>query len=126
MYFCTGAMHAPHHVPKDGADKYNKASSTAAGMLTAHRCSRSRRRGIEPANTKLSRHDPDVQDWEKLPADERRLYARMMEVFAGFLEHTDHYIGELIAFLKDLGQYENTLIMVISTTAPARGGRTAR
>src|SRR5262245_21954269 len=52
-----------------------------------------------PANIKLSRHDPDVQDWNKLSADERRLYARMMEVFAGFLEHTDHYLGELIAFL---------------------------
>ena len=57
-----------------------------------------------PQNTTLSRHDPDVQDWDKLPADERRLYARMMEVFAGFLEHTDHYIGELIAFLKEHGR----------------------
>ena len=64
-----------------------------------------------------------MQDWDKLPADERRLYARMMEVFAGFLEHTDHYIGELIAFLKEMGEYENTLIMVISDNgASAEGG----
>jgi arylsulfatase len=81
--------------------------------------------GILPANTKLSRHDPDVQDWNKLSADERRLYARMMEVFAGFLEHTDHHIGELIAFLKDIGEYENTLIMVVSDNgASAEGGPT--
>ncbi|WP_235726611.1 sulfatase-like hydrolase/transferase [Methylocaldum szegediense] len=79
--------------------------------------------GLVPANTKLSPHDPDVQDWNTLSGDERRLYARMMEVFAGFLEHTDHYIGELIAFLKDLGEYENTLIMVISDNgASAEGG----
>ena len=79
--------------------------------------------GIIPDNTMLSRHDPDVQDWGKLSADERRLYARMMEVFAGFAEHTDHYIGELIAFLKEIGEYDNTLIMVISDNgASAEGG----
>jgi arylsulfatase len=79
--------------------------------------------GILPANTNLSRHDPDVQDWNKLSADERRLYARMMEVFAGYLEHTDHHIGELIAFLKEMGEYDNTLIMVVSDNgASAEGG----
>jgi len=81
--------------------------------------------GLIPANTELSRPDPDVQDWDKLSADERRLDARMMEVFTGFLEHTDHYIGELIAFLKELGEYENTLIMLIPDNgASAEGGPT--
>ena len=79
--------------------------------------------GIIPKNTTLSRHDPDVQDWKKLSANERKLYARMMEVFAGFLTHVDHHIGELIKFLKDLGEYDNTLIMVISDNgASAEGG----
>src|SRR5262249_7414152 len=73
----------------------------------------------------LSRHDPDVQDWEKLPADERKLYARMMEVFAGFLEHTDHHIGRLIKFLEGIGELDNTLIMLISDNgASAEGGPT--
>ena len=68
-----------------------------------------------------------MQDWSKLSADERRLYSRMMEVFAGFLEHTDHYIGELIAFLKDIGEHDNTLIMVVSDNgASAEGGPTGR
>src|SRR5215470_16908823 len=63
------------------------------------------------------------KDWDKLSADEHKLYARMMEVFAGFLEHTDHHIGELIAFLKEIGEYENTLIMVVSDNgASAEGG----
>jgi arylsulfatase A-like enzyme len=60
--------------------------------------------GIIPNNTVLSRHDPDVQDWSKLSADERRLYAPMMEVFAGFLEHTDHHIGRLIDFHREWRQ----------------------
>ena len=73
----------------------------------------------------LSRHDPDVPDWNGLSADEKRLYARMMEVFAGFLEHTDHCIGELISFLKEIGEYDNTMIMVISDNgASSEGGPT--
>jgi arylsulfatase A-like enzyme len=123
MYFCTGAMHAPHHVPKEWADKYKGKFDAGWDTYRTQVFAKQKALGIVPANTTLSRHDPDVQDWDKLPADERRLSARMMEIFAGFLEHTDHYIGELIAFLKELGEYENTLIMVISDNgASAEGG----
>jgi arylsulfatase A-like enzyme len=123
MYFCTGAMHAPHHVPKEWADKYKGQFDDGWDAYREKVFANQKKMGIVPPDTQLSRHDPDVQDWSKLPADERRLYARMMEVFAGFLEHTDHYIGELIAFLKELGEYENTLIMVISDNgASAEGG----
>ena len=123
MYFCTGAMHAPHHVPKAWADRYKGQFDDGWDVYRQKVFARQKELGIIPKSTALSRHDPDVQDWTKLPADERRIYARMMEVFAGFLEHTDHYIGELIAFLKELGEYENTLIMVISDNgASAEGG----
>ena len=125
MYFCPGAMHAPHHVPKEWADKYKGAFDDGWDAYREKTFERQKKLGVIPANTKLSRHDPDVQDWSKLSADERRLYARMMEVFAGFLEHTDHYIGELIGFLKEIGEYENTLIMVISDNgASSEGGPT--
>jgi arylsulfatase A-like enzyme len=125
MYFCTGAMHAPHHVPKDWADKYKGQFDQGWDAYREQVFVKQKQLGILPPDTKLSRHDPDVQDWEKLSADERRLYARMMEVFAGFLEHTDHYIGELIAFLKEIGEYDNTLIMLISDNgASAEGGPT--
>jgi arylsulfatase A-like enzyme len=125
MYFCTGAMHAPHHVPKEWADKYKGQFDKGWDAYREQVFAKQKQLGILPPNTKLSRHDPDVQDWGKLSADERRLYARMMEVFAGFLEHTDHYIGELIAFLKEIGEYENTLIMLISDNgASAEGGPT--
>src|SRR5262249_11126425 len=123
MYFATGAMHAPHHVPKEWADKYKGKFDAGWDAYRRQVFDKQKALGILAAITTLSRHDPDVQDWEKLSADERRLYARMMEVFAGFLEHTDHYIGELIAFLKDMGQYDNTLIMVVSDNgASAEGG----
>ena len=125
MYFCTGAQHAPHHVPKEWADKYKGKFDKGWDAYRDETFARQMKLGILPKGTTLSRHDPDVQDWSKLSADERRLYARMMEVFAGFLEHTAHYIGELIAFLKEIGEYENTLIMLISDNgASAEGGPT--
>lgn len=125
MYFCTGAMHAPHHVPKEWADKYKGQFDDGWDAYREKVFARQKEMGIIPPNTILSRHDPDVQDWNSLSADERKLYARMMEVFAGFLEHTDHYIGELIQFLKEMGEYENTLIMVISDNgASSEGGPT--
>ena len=81
--------------------------------------------GIVPADAELSRHDPDVPDWESLSDDERRLYARVMEVFAGFLAHTDHHIGRLLDFLRKIGEFDNTLIMVVSDNgASAEGGLT--
>jgi arylsulfatase len=123
MYFCSGAMHAPHHVPREWADKYKGKFDEGWDAYRQQVFEKQKALGLVPSTATLSRHDPDVQDWSKLPVGERRLYARMMEVFAGFLEHTDHYIGELIAFLKDLGEYENTLIMVISDNgASAEGG----
>ena len=125
QYFCTGAMHAPHHVPKEWADRYAGQFDQGWEAYRQQTFSRQKQLGIIPANAILSPPDPDVPDWSSLSADERRLYARMMEVFAGFLEHTDHYIGELIAFLKQIGEYENTLIMVISDNgASSEGGPT--
>lgn len=125
MYFCTGAMHAPHHVPAEWADKYKGQFDDGWDAYRQKTFAKQKELGIIPPNTVLSHHDPDVQDWESLSADEKKLYARMMEVFAGFLEHTDHYIGELIKFLKDMGEYENTLIMLISDNgASSEGGPT--
>ncbi len=125
LYFCPGAMHAPHHVPKEWADRYKGAFDEGWDAYREQVFAKQKQTGILPPGTRLSRHDPDVQDWHALSADERKLYARMMEVFAGFLEHTDHYIGELIAFLKDLGEYDNTLIMLVSDNgASAEGGPT--
>ena len=78
--------------------------------------------GIIPKDAELSRHDPDVPDWDKLPDGEKKLYARMMEVFAGFLTHTDYHYGRLFNFLKTIGEFENALIMFISDNSTSSEG----
>ena len=78
-----------------------------------------------PADAELSRHDPDVPDWESLSPDARRLAARLMEVYAGFLRTPTTSIGRVLDFLKETGQFDNTLIMVVSDNgASAEGGPT--
>jgi arylsulfatase A-like enzyme len=125
LYFCPGACHAPHHVPKEWADKYKGKFDDGWDKLRERTFARQKELGIVPANAELSRHDPDVPEWDSLSAAEKKLYARMMEVFAGFLTHTDHHIGRLIEFLKDLGELDNTIIMAISDNgASSEGGPT--
>jgi arylsulfatase A-like enzyme len=123
LYFATGANHAPHQVPKEWADKYKGKFDEGWDAYREKVFARQKELGIMTKDAVLSRHDPDVQQWDELSDDERRLYARMMEVFAGFFEHTDHQIGRLLDFLEAIGQLDNTLIMVISDNgASAEGG----
>jgi arylsulfatase len=123
MYFCTGAMHAPHHAPRAWIDKYKGAFDDGWDVYRAKVFGRQHEMGLVPPNGALPARDPDVAAWASLRADERRLYARMMEVFAGFLEHTDRHIGRLLDFLTQLGVLDDTLIMVISDNgASAEGG----
>lgn len=123
MYFCTGAMHAPHHVAKEWSDKYKGQFDDGWEAYREKVFARQKEQGIAPADAELSRHDPDVQRWDSLPAEEKRLYSRMMEVYAGFFTHTDHHIGRLLDFLKTIGEFDNTLIMVISDNgASSEGG----
>jgi arylsulfatase len=125
MYFAPGANHAPHHVPKEWADKYKGKFDEGWDVYREKVFARQKTLGIMPKGAKLSDHDPDVQVWAKLPADERKLYARMMEVFAGFCEHMDHHVGRLIDFLEKQGELDNTLIMLISDNgASSEGGPT--
>ena len=125
LYFATGAMHAPHHVPREWADRYAGAFDDGWDAYRERVFARQQELGLVPAGAELSRNDPDVQQWDDCGADERRLYARMMEVFAGFLTHTDHHIGRLVDFLEDLGELDNTLIMVLSDNgASSEGGPT--
>ncbi len=123
MYFAPGAMHSPHHVPKEWADAYKGKFDEGWDAYRKLVFERQKKLGLVPKSAELSRHDPDVQVWEDLPAEERRVYARMMEVFAGFLTHTDHYVGELLAFLKEIGEFDNTMVVLISDNgSSAEGG----
>jgi arylsulfatase A-like enzyme len=123
LNFCTGATHAPHHVPKEWADKYAGVFDDGWSAYRERTIARQKQLGIVPADAELSRHDPDVPQWDSLDPAARRLAARMMEVFAGFLSHTDHHIGRLLDFLRAIGEFDNTLIMVVSDNgASAEGG----
>jgi len=123
MYFCPGAMHAPHQVPRAWADKYRGQFDDGWDAYREKVFQGQLELGVVPPGTKLSARDPDVAEWNGLPADEKRLYARMMEVFAGFLEHTDHHIGRLLDFLQTVGELDDTLIMLVSDNgASAEGG----
>jgi arylsulfatase len=125
MYYATGAMHAPHHVHKEWIDKYKGQFDDGWEAYREKVFARQKKLGIVPKDAELSRHDPDVPKWDSLPEDEKKLYARMMEVYAGFLEHTDDQIGRILTFLESIGERENTLIMVISDNgASSEGGPT--
>ena len=124
-YVAMGAAHAPHHAPRDWIDQYAGQFDEGWEAYREQVFARQQELGIVPPDAELSRHDPDVPEWSSLSDDERRLYARMMEVFAGFLSHADHHIGRLVDFLRQLGELDNTLIMVISDNgASAEGGPT--
>jgi arylsulfatase A-like enzyme len=125
LHFCPGATHAPHHVPKEWADRYQGAFDDGWEAYREKVFARQKELGIVPQDAELSRHDPDVPSWDSLSDDQRRLYARMMEVFAGFLSHADHHVGRVLDFLERIGELDNTLVMVISDNgASAEGGLT--
>ncbi len=125
MYFCPGATHSPHHVPKEWVDRYEGKFDDGWEAYRETVFARQKEMGIVPADAELSRHDPDVKPWDQCSPEERKVYARMMEVFAGFLTHTDYHIGRLLDFLKTIGEFDNTLIMAISDNgASAEGGAT--
>ena len=125
MHLCFGATHAPHHVPKEWADRYAGQFDDGWDAYRERVFARQKEIGLFPADAVLSRHDPDVPEWESLSPEARRLSARMMEVFAGFLSHTDHHLGRLLDYLEETGQLDNTIVMVISDNgASAEGGPT--
>src|SRR4029453_10934466 len=125
LHFCTGAAHAPHHVAQEWADRYKGQFDDGWDAYREQVFARQKELGIMPADTELSRHDPDVPEWDSLSPDARRLASRLMEVFAGFLSHTDHHIGRLLDFLKETGEFDNTLIMLVSDNgASPEGGVT--
>ncbi len=114
VYFATGAVHAPHHVPKEWADKYKGEFDKGWDKVREETMARQKKMGLIPANTKLAARPKDLNAWDSLPADQRRLFARQAEVFAGFLEHTDDQIGRLKKALEDIGEMDNTLFIYIA------------
>lgn len=123
MYFCPGACHAPHHAPKDWIAKYKGKFDAGWDDYREKTLANQIKMGICPPGTKLSPPDPDVPPWATLTKEAKEVYAHEMEVFAAYLSFVDHYIGELVAFLEEMGQLDNTLIITVSDNgASAEGG----
>ena len=123
MYFCPGACHAPHQVPAEWIARYKGKFDAGWDDYREKTLAKQIQMGICPPGTRLSPHDPDVAYWADLNDEQKKVYAHEMEVYAAYLEYVDHYIGELVAFLEELGQLDNTLIIAVSDNgASAEGG----
>jgi arylsulfatase len=142
LYYAPGAAHAPHHVSKEWADKFKGHFDTGYEAIREQTLARQKEMGIVPADTGLppvnpigtpeTRQGPESQpfppldvtrSWDSLSAEEKRLFCRMAEVYAGFLAHADHHIGRLLDYLEESGQRENTMVIVVSDNgASGEGG----
>ncbi|HVM95229.1 MAG TPA: sulfatase-like hydrolase/transferase, partial [Candidatus Acidoferrales bacterium] len=123
LYFAPGAMHAPHHAPRAWIDAYRGSFDGGWEAWRQQAFQRQLKAGIVPEGTTLTERPSWVPDWNALPAEQRRLFARGMEAFAGFLSHTDAQIGRLLAMLGTLGVADNTLVLILSDNgASAEGG----
>jgi arylsulfatase A-like enzyme len=142
LYYAPGAAHAPHHVAPEWSDRFKGRFDMGYEAMREQTLARQKEMGILPAETELppinpigtseSRSGPDgkpfppldvTRPWDSLNDDEKRLFSRMAEVYAGFLAHADHHIGRLLDYLEETGQRENTIIVLVSDNgASGEGG----
>lgn len=111
-FFAFGACHAPHHVAKEWSDKYKGKFDMGWDKYRELVLDRQKKLGVVPPHTELAPMFEGVQKWDSLSDDDKRVFARMAEVYAGFLEHTDAQIGRLIDFLEKSGTLDNTIVLV--------------
>ncbi len=114
MYFAPGALHAPHHTPKEWIDKYKGKFDEGWDKYREDTLARQKQLGLVPQNTQLAPWPPSVKHWNDLSADDKTAAERLMENYAGFGEYCDHEIGRLFDALKEAGVSDNTLIVYIA------------
>ncbi len=112
-YFAPGATHAPHHVPKEWADNYKGKFDQGWDKLREETFARQKKLGVIPADAALTARHPEIPAWDTITPVMKKVIARQMEVYAGFMEHTDHHVGRLVDSLAELGILDDTLIYVI-------------
>ena len=124
IYYAPGAVHAPHHAPKEFIEKYDGKFDDGWLAYREATFERQKELGIIPANAKLAPMPEDIMDWESLSDQERELYALQMEAFAGFTEHTDREVGRLVDAIDEIGVLDNTLFIYImgDNGSSAEGG----
>jgi arylsulfatase A-like enzyme len=113
MYFAPGATHAPHHSPKEFSDKYKGRFDEGWDAIRDETIARQKELGVIPTEAELTARPQEISAWADVPEVLKPVLARQMEVYAGFMEHTDHHIGRVIDSLEDLGILQDTLIYVM-------------
>jgi arylsulfatase A-like enzyme len=113
MYFAPGATHAPHHVPKDWSDKYRGKFDEGWDVLREKIFARQKKLGVIPKDAVLTKRHAEIPGWDEMADDLKPVLARQMEIYAGFLEQTDHEVGRVIDAIDDLGVLDDTLIFYI-------------
>jgi len=113
VYFAPGATHAPHHVPAEWSARYQGQFDDGWDALRELTFARQKELGVVPADAELTTRPAEIPAWDDMPDDLKPVLARQMEVYAGFLEHTDHHVGRLVDSLVDLGILDDTLVYYI-------------
>ena len=113
VYFSTGCAHAPHHVSKTWADRYKGKFDQGWDRLREETFARQQALGVIPADAELTARNPAFPVWDSLPEDQRRLYARQMEVYAGFQENADWNVGRVLDAIEEMGELDDTLVIYI-------------
>jgi arylsulfatase len=114
VYFAPGAVHAPHHVPKEWIARWKGKFDQGWDKMREETLARQIKMGIVPRSTKLAPKPPAIKDWDKLSADEMSLFTRQAEVYAAYLEYTDHEIGRMLQAVEVTGQADDTLVFYIA------------
>jgi arylsulfatase A-like enzyme len=113
VYFAPGATHAPHHVPKEWADKYKGKFDAGWDKLREQTFARQKKLGVIPENSELTPRHKEIPAWGEMPESLKPVLRRQMEVYAGFLEYTDQQVGRLFDAMRKLGIFDDTLIYYI-------------
>ena len=113
LYYATGTAHAPHHAPKDWIAKYKGQFDQGWDQVREETLARQKKLGVVPANTQLTKRPEEIAAWDSLSPDQKRVYARMMEVYAGALSYADNQIGRVVDAVRESGQIDNTLVFFL-------------
>ena len=113
IYFATGATHEPHQVPKEWIAQYKGKFDQGWDKLREETFARQKKLGVIPANAELTPRPKELPAWDSLTADQKKLLARQMEVYAGFLAQTDYEVDRFLQAIKDEGKWNNTLVLYI-------------
>jgi arylsulfatase A-like enzyme len=114
IYFATGATHAPHHAPKEYIEKYKGKFDQGWDKLREETLAKQKALGVVPQDAQLTARPKEIPAWDEQSPEQKKLFARQMEAFAGFGEHTDYEVGRLVQALEEMGEMDNTIFIYVA------------